>query len=87
MNENNDEKEFLILNHKKPFEERVNDLVSRITLEEKIFQMINTAVGIRLIDPEKVQISVGGCQPGFSDDGINSRESSFDLQGESQEIN
>ncbi|GAH05051.1 unnamed protein product, partial [marine sediment metagenome] len=28
------------------FEERVNDLVSRMTLEEKISQMINTAVGI-----------------------------------------
>jgi beta-glucosidase len=36
----------LYLDHSKSFEERVNDLVSRMTLEEKISQMINTAVGI-----------------------------------------
>ncbi len=46
MNDNKDEKEFLFLDHTKSFEERVNDLVSRMTLEEKISQMINTAVAI-----------------------------------------
>jgi beta-glucosidase len=46
MNDNEDESEFLFLDHTKSFEERVNDLVSRMTLEEKISQMINTAVAI-----------------------------------------
>jgi len=36
----------LYLDYSRSFEERVNDLVSRMTLEEKISQMINTAVGI-----------------------------------------
>jgi len=46
MNDDKDEGEFLFLDHTKSFEERVNDLVSRMTLEEKISQMINTAVDI-----------------------------------------
>ncbi|MHA2195119.1 MAG: glycoside hydrolase family 3 C-terminal domain-containing protein [Promethearchaeota archaeon] len=41
----NDEKP-LYLDYTKSFEERVDDLVSRMTLEEKISQMINTAVAI-----------------------------------------
>ncbi|MHA2051411.1 MAG: glycoside hydrolase family 3 C-terminal domain-containing protein [Promethearchaeota archaeon] len=36
----------LYLDHTRSFEDRVEDLVSRMTLEEKISQMINTAVGI-----------------------------------------
>ncbi len=46
MKDNKDESQFLFLDHTKSFEERVNDLVSRMTLEEKISQMINTAVDI-----------------------------------------
>ena len=46
MNNSSNEIELLFLDHTKSFEERVNDLVSRMTLEEKISQMINTAVGI-----------------------------------------
>jgi beta-glucosidase len=33
-------------NYKLPFEQRVNDLVSRLTLEEKVFQMLNSAPAI-----------------------------------------
>ena len=46
MDDTQNEETPLYLDHSKSFEERVNDLVSRMTLEEKISQMINTAVGI-----------------------------------------
>ena len=42
--------------------------------------------GARIIEPGMVNLSVGGCQPGFSDDGINLLESSFEIMGERQEF-
>lgn len=41
-----DYKSFPMWNYKLPFEQRVNDLVSRLTLEEKIKQMLNAAPAI-----------------------------------------
>lgn len=46
MDDPQNEDKPLYLDYSRSFEERVNDLVSRMTLEEKISQMINTAVGI-----------------------------------------
>jgi len=46
INDNSNEENPLYLDYTKPFEERVDDLVSRMTLEEKVSQMINTAVAI-----------------------------------------
>jgi beta-glucosidase len=39
-------KSFPMWNYKLPFEQRVNDLVSRLTLEEKVFQMLNAAPAV-----------------------------------------
>ena len=41
-----DYKSFPMWNHKLPFEQRVNDLVNRLTLEEKIKQMLNATPAI-----------------------------------------
>ena len=41
-----DYKAFPMWNYKLSFEKRVNDLVSRLTLEEKIAQMLNAAPAI-----------------------------------------
>src|SRR6185436_11299924 len=41
-----DYKSFPMWNYKLSFEQRVNDLVSRLTLEEKIKQMLNAAPAI-----------------------------------------
>ena len=46
INNNSTEEKPLYLDYTKSFEERVDDLVSRMTLEENISQMINTAVAI-----------------------------------------
>jgi len=43
FNDNSNEEKPLYLDYTKSFEERVKDLVSRMTLEEKISQMFNTA--------------------------------------------
>jgi beta-glucosidase len=54
-------------------------------LTPKNFFYVNEE-GKRIIKPGIVQLSVGGCVPGFSDNGINLIESSFELQGEKQEF-
>ncbi|AOW08566.1 glycoside hydrolase family 3 C-terminal domain-containing protein [Flavobacterium gilvum] len=45
-NAQNTEKKYLFQNPKLSFEERVNDLVSQLTLEEKVAQMLNAAPAI-----------------------------------------
>ncbi|MCK4286009.1 MAG: glycoside hydrolase family 3 protein, partial [Candidatus Lokiarchaeota archaeon] len=53
IHNNSNEEKPLYLDYTKSFEERVDDLVSRMTLEEKISQMFNTAIEIpRLNIPE-----------------------------------
>ncbi len=42
----NDYQSFPMWNYKLPFEQRVNDLVSRLTLEEKVAQMLNATPAI-----------------------------------------
>ena len=42
--------------------------------------------GKRIIEPGTIQQSVGGCQLGFDDDGINLIESNFEIQGKRLEI-
>ncbi|MEY2916990.1 MAG: hypothetical protein RIS73_704, partial [Bacteroidota bacterium] len=41
-----DYKSFPMWNYNLPFEQRVNDVVSRLTLEEKVAQMLNAAPAI-----------------------------------------
>src|SRR5687768_11556560 len=41
---------FPFQNHTLSFEERVNDLVSRMTLEEKVSQMLNASPAIQRLD-------------------------------------
>jgi len=38
--------------------------------------------GARIIEPGIIQLSIGGCQPGFGDDGVSIVEDSFELVGE-----
>jgi beta-glucosidase len=45
-----------------------------------------TEEGKRVVAPGIIQLSVGGCQPGYSDNGINLVESSFEVVGEQQEF-
>ncbi|MHA2180785.1 MAG: glycoside hydrolase family 3 C-terminal domain-containing protein, partial [Promethearchaeota archaeon] len=42
--------------------------------------------GKRIIEPGMINLSVGGCQPGFGDNGIIVLESSFEIIGERQEF-
>ena len=42
-----DYKSFPMWNHHLPFEQRVNDVVSRLTLEEKVLQMLNATPAIQ----------------------------------------
>jgi beta-glucosidase len=55
------------------------------TLTSKNLFHVNNE-GKRIIEPGIIQISVGGCQPGFSDDGINLIENSFEILGERLEF-
>jgi len=55
------------------------------TLTSKNLFHVNNE-GKRIIEPGTIQLSVGGCQPGFDDDGINLIESSFEVQGKRLEI-
>lgn len=43
--------------------------------------------GKQIVKPGKIGISIGGCQPGFSEDGNNIVEGNFDVIGEAREIN
>ncbi len=54
-------------------------------LTKKNLSYINNE-GKRLIESGKFTISVGGCQPGYSDDGINFVQESFELLGETMRI-
>jgi beta-glucosidase len=47
------EQKLIYLDHLKSLEERINDLVSRLTLEEKISQLLNDAVGIERLNIPK----------------------------------
>ena len=55
------------------------------TLTSKNLFHVNNE-GKRIIEPGIIRISVGGCQPGFSDDGINLIENSFEVLGERLEF-
>jgi len=55
------------------------------TLTDKNLFHVNDE-GKRIIEPGMIQISVGGCQPGFDDDGINLTESNFEVLGERLEF-
>ena len=50
MNENDNPKKKLFEDHTQPIEDRVNDLISRLTLEEKVSQMIHSASAIPRLD-------------------------------------
>ncbi|MBY8985055.1 MAG: glycoside hydrolase family 3 C-terminal domain-containing protein [Candidatus Lokiarchaeota archaeon] len=51
------------------------------TLTPKNLFIVNDE-GKRIIEPGIVQLSVGGCQPGFGDKGVSFVEESFELVGE-----
>jgi beta-glucosidase len=43
--------------------------------------------GKQKIEPGKIELSIGGCQPGYSEDGSNIMEGNFELIGETKKIN
>ncbi len=53
MNQNNEKKKPLYLDYNQPIEKRVDDLISRLSLDEKLTQLINDAEGIERLNIPK----------------------------------
>jgi len=65
--------------------EKSEKITVSFTLTPKNIYYVNNE-GKRIIEPGKVKVSIGGCQPGFSEDGLNLIEGDFEIFGKKLEI-